>query len=262
MFTVFTSNSHKDKKGLFLRITAIVLSVFVVALCSYLSGSGVYAVGAGKSLRKVPIYRVLRDDKKIAISFDCAWGVDYTDKILAAMEKFNVKCTFFAVKFWVDKYPDYVKKIVDAGHEFGTHSASHSHMSKLSYDAIKNELNRSKEAIEDITGVKVELFRPPYGEYNNLLINTADELGLYTIQWDVDSLDWKDLSANEIAERVLKRVKSGSIILCHNNGLHTYEALPMIFSALTANGYEFVPISQIIYKDNYVIDANGEQRVN
>lgn len=262
MFTEFTSNSHKDKKGLVIRITAIVLSIFVVALCSFLSSSGVYTVGAGKSFRQVPIYRVLRDDKKIAISFDCAWGVDYTDKILAATEKFNVKCTFFAVKFWVDKYPDYVKKIVDAGHEFGTHSASHSHMSKLSYDAIKNELNRSKEAIEYITNTKVELFRPPYGEYNNLLINTAAELGLYTIQWDVDSLDWKDLSANEIAERVLKRVKSGSIILCHNNGLHTYEALPMIFSALTANGYEFVPISQIIYKDNYVIDANGEQRLN
>ena len=87
-------------------------------------------------------------------------------------------------------------------------------------------------------------------------------MGFYTIQWDVDSLDWKNLSANEIALRVVNGVKSGSIILCHNNGLHTAEALPMIFSTLKNRGYQFLPIGELIYKDNYVIDPSGRQKQN
>ena len=84
-------------------------------------------------------------------------------------------------------------------------------------------------------------------------------MGLYTIQWDVDSLDWKDLTAADIASRIVERVKSGSIILCHNNGLHTAEALPIVFDTLRARGFEFVPIGELIYKDNYTIDATGRQ---
>ena len=159
----------------------------------------------------------------------------------------------------MEKNPDFVKKIVDAGHEMGTHSRTHPYMSKLDEKAIRDELSTSSKAIERITGQKVTLFRPPYGDYDNLLVDTATAMGLYTIQWDVDSLDWKNLSATEIALRVVNGVKSGSIILCHNNGLHTAEALPMIFSTLKNKGYEFVPISQLIYLDNYTIDHSGKQ---
>lgn len=243
-------------------VIAILLSTIVILTCSFLSGGQSLAAYSGKSLKSLPIYRVKREDKKISISFDCAWGVDYTDKILEELEKFDVKCTFFAVKFWVDKYPDYVKKISASGHDVETHSATHSHMSKLSKDAIINELNDSKSAIEKLTRKSVTLFRPPFGEYDDLLIDTAKQLNLYSVQWDVDSLDWKNLSATEIANRVLKRVKSGSIILCHNNGLHTYEALPMIFSTLISQGFTFVPITQLIYKENYFIASNGEQSQN
>lgn len=257
--TEFTKKSPKDKKTVFRAILAIILSTVTIILCSVLSGAEVYTIYLGKTVKKLPVYRVKREDKKISISFDCAWGVEHTDAILEAMQKFDVKCTFFAVQFWVEKYPEYVKKIFDNGHEMGTHSATHAHMSKLDKTAVRKELISSSQAIESISGKKVQLFRAPFGEYNDQLIDIATELDLYTIQWDVDSLDWKDLSANEIAERVLKRVKSGSIILCHNNGLHTAEALPLIFSTLLGKGYEFVPISELIYKDNYVIDANGEQ---
>ena len=94
------------------------------------------------------------------------------------------------------------------------------------------------------------------------VIDVATELGLYTIQWDVDSIDWKDISAKEIVNRVVSKTKSGSIILCHNNGLHTAEALPYILSNLKQKGYEFVKISQLIYKDNYTINAFGRQISN
>nr|MBO4517725.1 polysaccharide deacetylase family protein [Clostridia bacterium] len=235
-----------------------------IALCGVaafitLFSTGAYAVFYGGNFRKLPIYYVKTDEKKVAISFDCAWGVDYTDKLLETMAAENVRCTFFAVEFWSAKYPEYLKKISDAGHEIGTHSATHPYMSKLDKAAIIKELTSSKEIIEKTTGKKVELFRPPYGDYDDLLIDTAAELGLYTIQWSVDSLDWKDLSANEIKNRVIKKVHNGAIVLFHNQGLHTHEALPEIIRELKAQGYEFVPIGELIYKDDYIMGADGAQ---
>lgn len=211
------------------------------------------------SKRLLPVYSVQRNDSKISISFDCAWGCDYTDEILGYLEKYSVKATFFAVEFWVEKYPDYVKKISDAGHEVETHSKTHPHMSKLGEDAVKEELTSSKKAIEAITGKEVTLFRPPFGDYDDELIRVSREIGLYPVQWNVDSLDWKDLSAQKIAARVISKVKSGSIILMHNNGLHTAEALPLVFEPLLAQGYEFVPIGELIYKDDYEILPDGTQ---
>ena len=216
--------------------------------------------GAGtSSTRSLPIYSVETDEKKVAISFDCAWGVEYTDVLLDVMAKNDIRCTFFAVQFWVEKYPEYVEKIISSGHEIGTHSRTHPYMSTLSKEQIQDELTTSSQAIEKLTGKKVTLFRPPYGDYNNVLIDTCKEMGLYPIQWDVDSLDWKNLSATEIAMRIINGAKNGSIILCHNNGLHTAEALPLIFSTLKNRGYEFVPISELIYTENYYLDRNGRQ---
>lgn len=222
---------------------------------------GAYAVNAMTKARSLPIYSVAREEKKIAISFDCAWGTEHTDAILKALDQNDVKCTFFMVEFWTEKYPEYVKKIDEAGHEIGTHSKTHPYMSKLSEAEIRAELSSSSEAITAVTGKKVDLFRPPYGDYNNLVIDTAKSMGIYSIQWDVDSLDWKDLSATDIAMRIINGVKPGSIILCHNNGLHTAEALPLIFSTLQNRGYEFVPIGELIYRENYTIDSAGKQHL-
>ena len=132
-------------------------------------------------------------------------------------------------------------------------------MSKLGEGEIVKELTTSVSAIEAITGNKVEVFRPPYGDYDDLLIEIAAELNLQTIQWDVDSLDWKDLTAKQIVNRIVSKTKSGSIILCHNNGLHTLEALPYVLGELKQKGYEFVKISDLIYKDNYEINSFGKQ---
>ncbi len=250
-FTVLT------KKKL-LIILSVVLAV-IIALTTVISLGVTGAFSRAK--RKLPIYRVETSEKKLAISFDCAWGVDYTDKLLETMQKEEVRCTFFTVEFWANKYPDYLKKISDMGHEIGTHSATHPYMSKLDKNAVVKELTTSKEAIERVTGKKVEVFRPPYGDYDDKLIDTAKELGLYTIQWDVDSLDWKNLSASEIKDRVLSRVKNGSIVLFHNQGLHTAEALPQIIKALKAEGYEFLPIGELIYRDNYIMLPDGSQKL-
>ncbi|MBR4943360.1 MAG: polysaccharide deacetylase family protein [Clostridia bacterium] len=237
------------------------LAVFsTISFCIKGSDKTTQTVGAGtSSTRLLPIYSVEGREKKISISFDCAWGVEYTQKLLDTMQEYGVRCTFFATQFWVEKYPEYVAKIVEYGHEIGTHSRTHSYMSKQSKAEILDELNTSSNAIERITGEKVTLFRPPYGDYDNELIETCKSRNLYPIQWDVDSLDWKNLSAAEIALRITGSAKDGSIILCHNNGLHTAEALPSVFSTLKKRGYDFVPIGELIYKEHYFIDRSGRQ---
>ena len=255
---------HQKRFSYAFAICAVILCAIVAMLSTVLYGvrkaqDDAKRVAADRSL---PIYSVETEEKKIAISFDCAWGVDFTDTLLDVMAKNDVRCTFFAVQFWVEKYPEYVEKIVAAGHELGTHSRTHPYMSKLSKAQIRDELTTSSAAIEKLTGQKVTLFRPPYGDYNNVLIDTCKEMGLYPIQWDVDSLDWKNLSATEIAMRIINGAKNGSIILCHNNGLHTAEALPLIFSTLKNRGFTFVPIGELIYRDNYTIDHSGRQRQN
>lgn len=246
-----------------LKLKSAVLAVAAALLLTVLSVSvyftGAYAVYYGNTPRLIPIYSVEREDKVVSISFDCAWGVEHTDEILKALRVGEVRATWFMVEFWTEKYPEYVKKIDGAGHEIGTHSSTHSYMSKQSSEEIKLELSSSSEAIKSVTGKEVNLFRPPYGDYDDELIKTASEQGYYSIQWDTDSLDWKDLSAADIASRVISSVKNGSIILMHNNGLHTAEAVPIIISTLKNKGYSFVPIGELIYKDNYVIDGTGRQ---
>ena len=257
--------NRSEKNGLGLSagtVFSVLLSalIMVVSIPAYLVWQKNEVVEVSGNSRSLPIYSVDIEEKKVAISFDCAWGVEYTDKLLDIMQKNDVRCTFFAVQFWVEKHPEYAEKIVRAGHELGTHSRTHSYMSKLSKSQIQDELTTSCEAIERVTGQKPTLFRAPYGDYDNELIDTATAMGLYTIQWDVDSLDWKNLSGTEIALRIVNGAKNGSIILCHNNGLHTAESLPMVFSTLKNRGFEFVPIGELIYKDNFTIDSTGKQR--
>ena len=245
----------KLKNFVIAALAALLITVLSVSV--YFTGA--YAVYYGNTPRLIPIYSVEREDKVVSISFDCAWGTEYTDAILKALKVSNVRATWFMVEFWTEKYSDFVKKIDEAGHEIGTHSSTHSYMSKQNAEEIKLELSSSSEAIESITGKKVELFRPPYGDYDNELIKTASEMGYYTIQWDVDSLDWKDLSAADIAMRVINAAAPGSIILMHNNGLHTAEAVPIILETLKNRGYSFVPIGELIYRENYSIDGTGRQ---
>ena len=239
------------------KVIAVISSIIALIILSTIIGVSVVSVSSNG--RKLPIYSVKTEEKKIAISFDCAWGTDYTDELLSTMAKNDIKCTFFMVEFWTEKYPDYVKKISDLEHEIGTHSATHPHMSKMGKSAIEKELKSSKKAISDITNKPVELFRAPFGEYNDTVIETAYENGLYTIQWDVDSLDWKDLSASEITARVLGKVKNGSIVLFHNQGKHTAEAIKRIIPELKKQGYTFVTIGDLIYRSDYSILPDGTQ---
>lgn len=245
------------KTGL-LKGLALILCFAFLLVGVGLTGSA--AVYAGKTVRKLPIYCVGTEEKSVAISFDAAWGADKTLKILEILEKYDVRANFFVVGFWAEKYQDELRKLSESGRvEIGTHSNTHPHMPKLTKTQMELELTTSCNVIEKVTSKKPELFRPPFGDYSDTMLTVTESLGLYTIQWDVDSLDWKGLKAADMASRILSKATNGSIILMHNDGEHTVEALPLIIEGLKNKGYTFKTIGEMIYRDGYTIDHTGKQ---
>lgn len=242
------------------KVLSLSLFAVVMAIIVLVTSSG--SLYFGYAYRLVPIYSVETTEKKVALTFDAAWGSDKTLSIVNTLKESNLKATFFLVGFWTEENKDKVKQIDEAGFDIGTHSNTHPKMSNLSKSQIQSELSISMKLISDITGKPVKFFRPPFGDYNDTLVSTATELGLKTIQWDVDTLDWKGISANEILDRVKANVKNGSIILCHNNSDHIVEALPLLISYLKSEGYSIVKLSELVYDDNYYVDGNGLQKVN
>lgn len=243
------------KRGFFIIACFLIFAGVIIA-----GKEGVITASSGEKI--LPIYSVDKGDEKvISFTFDAAWGNEDTQKLIDIFQKENIKVTFFVVGDWADKYPESVKALSDAGHEVMNHSNTHPHMPKLSDEKMKNEISGCNEKIEKITGVRPILFRAPYGDYNNNVVRTVEDCGCYCIQWDVDSLDWKDLQAKEIEERVLKKVAPGSIVLFHNAAKHTPEALPDLIEKLKEEGYSFVPVSQLVYADNYEIDYSGKQHI-
>lgn len=238
---------------------------WTAALCLVLAAAMFYvvnypaAVGASAAARQLPIYCVQRDQKLVSISFDAAWGNEDTQTLIDILGKYNVKATFFVVGQWAEKYPESVKALADAGHEVMNHSNTHAHYPQLSANEVAADLNACNDKIEAVTGVRPTLVRFPYGDYDDNSISAARSIGMEPIQWDVDSLDWKELSAPEITKRVVSKVGPGSIVLFHNAALHTPEALPGIIETLLQEGYTFVPISQIILPGEYTIDHTGRQ---
>ena len=219
-------------------------------------------VGASATQRVLPIYSVERDSKTIALSFDAAWGNEDTQQLIDILNTYNVKATFFLVGDWVDRYPESVKQLYDAGMEIGNHSNDHAHFTKLSSEGIVSNVTACNEKIKAITGQSPTLFRCPYGEYDDHVVSAINQMGMQVIQWDVDSLDWKDLSAEDIYQRVTSKAAAGSICLFHNAALHTPEALPSIIEYLLSEGFTIVPISELIYSENYTIDHTGRQWKN
>ncbi len=239
------------------KIISFLSMIFAVVLIFCIVNSPL-AISASKTDKKLPIYSVKRDDKCVSLTFDAAWGNEDTQQLIDILAKYNVKATFFVVGQWVDKYPESVKALHDAGHEVMTHSDDHAHFAQLSTEQIASNINKSCDKIESVTGVRPKLFRCPYGEYNDNVIATLSSMGMYTIQWDVDSLDWKDLSAGEITERVTGKVQSGSIVLFHNAAKHTPEALPGIIEFLLGNGFKIVPVTEILLTGEFEIDHTGK----
>lgn len=242
-------------------VAAAAVLVLTVCLVSLFFSADLAAPLSGKN-KKLPVYGVSTDKKAVALTFDAAWGADKTAGIIKTLNDFGADATFFLVGFWIDAYPAETLAIRENGFEIGNHSNNHLQMSKLDALKIEEEIVSVNERIIELTGCTPKFFRPPFGDYNNRLIEGVESLGMIAVQWSVDSLDWKGLSGSQIAARVLPKVKNGSIILFHNNSDHILEALPLVLTALKGQGYEFVKLSDLVYTQNYVIEADGTQKLN
>lgn len=247
----------------FYKIAAMAVLVSGICICAYIGFREEDAVEAGNMYgdRKLPIYCVETEEKVIALTFDAAWGNEDTDEILEILERQDVKVTFFMTGGWVEAYPEDVKKIYEAGHELGNHSENHLNMSDLSMADIEEEIMLVHNRVKELTGHDMCVFRPPYGDYDNDVITGVENCGYYAIQWDVDSLDWKDYGADSIIQTVTchKNLGCGSIILCHNGAKYTADALEEMIICLKEQGYSFVKMSDLIYTENYRMDVTGRQ---
>lgn len=215
---------------------------------------------SAKTSKLLPIYSVDTEEKKISLTINCAWNADDIDRILDTLSKYQIKVTFFMVGEWVDKFPEAVKKIADQGHEIGNHSDTHPHVNQMTFEKNEEQIKLCADKIEKITGKRSVLYRGPYGEYNDTVIKAAESQNHKTIQWSLDTLDYKGLTESQMWDRLKDKLKSGDIILMHNGTDHTADALDKIIYNIKEKGYEIVPVSELIYSDNYTIDANGMQK--
>ena len=209
--------------------------------------------------RLLPIYSVETDKKQVALTFDCAWGADDIPDIINTLTNNRVSATFFMVGDWINKYPDKVKLLFENDMELGNHSDSHAHVNKMSYKKNVEDMKACNHKIKELTGYETKFYRGPYGEYNNVVIQAAESLNMKVIQWDVDTLDYTGKTPDEMCTRIKKKLRNGSIILMHNDTEYTAQGLEQIINCIMEEGYEIVPLSELIYFDNYEINHEGRQ---
>ncbi|NLO84423.1 MAG: polysaccharide deacetylase family protein [Clostridiales bacterium] len=226
---------------------------------AYTIGLNDPATAVVASKRELPVYNVERDDKVLSISFDASWGADKTIPILDILDEHDVKTTFYLVGNWVDKYPDMVTEMFNRGHEIGNHSDTHAHMNKLDEQGIKDELRIMSDKVEKLTGVRPTLFRAPYGEYNDRVVSVARAEGYEVVQWNVDSLDWKDRGTADIIKRCTSNVQNGDIVLFHNDSNDIVNALPTIIKHYQGLGFTIIPTGEILLEGETTIDVQGKQ---
>ncbi len=244
-----------------LKAIIVIMLLFAIGVCIFDNCNAVMALAGEHYEDTLPIYSVETEDKVVSITFDAAWGDEDLDDILTILEAHNCKATFFVTGDWATRYPDAIQKIWKSGHDLGNHGANHKHMPQLSREEMLEEIEGCHTIIKTMTGVDMNLFRAPYGDYDGSVILAAKSEEYYTVQWDVDSLDWKDYGVESIIDKVCnhKDLKNGSIILLHNGSKYTCAALDQLLTGLEAQGYTFVPVSQLIYTENYSIDHTGRQ---
>lgn len=240
-------------------IVTVILLFCVAGTLNNTSSIGNTVPTASTTQKLLPIYNVQTEQKKVAFTMNCAWNADDIDVILKTLQDNHVKITFFMVGEWIEKYPEATKKIHEAGHEIASHSDTHPHVNNLSYEKNIEEIEKSNDKIEKITGKRTNIYRAPYGEYNDTVIKAAQDKGYHTIQWNLDTLDYTGLTGDEIWNRLEGKIKAGDIILSHNGTKNTANSLDMLLKNIKQKGLEVVTISDLIYLDNYTINSNGTQ---
>lgn len=212
---------------------------------------------ASAGAKRLPVYSVATEEKQAALTFNCAWDETGLDELLAILKENDAKCTFFVVGEFAERCPDAVRKIYNAGHEIGNHSMTHQDPVNMDYGALLSDINACNELLYSLTGEPVTLYRAPSGSYDDETVEAAEALGMTAVQWDADSVDWKDKTPEEITERMLKKIGPGSIALFHVGKENTVAALPGIIAKLKEEGYSFCTVTELLPEGKIVTDGQG-----
>ncbi|MGM0601751.1 MAG: polysaccharide deacetylase family protein [Bacillota bacterium] len=245
-----------SKKYYIIVKTAVLLLIIVLFTAGNSSASDTDLnsrfSGDYTSERLVPVYRVDTDKNIISITVDGAWGSSKTEALLKVFSKYNVKVTFFFAGIWLEENQALVDKIISSGHRVENHSYTHRHIVELEKKEIIKEIEQTDTLIKKLTGQKPKFFRPPYGEYNNILIEIARKNDYQVIQWSIDTHDWMNPGIEYVISRIENNIKSGDILLFHNNAENIVKIMDIIIPKLKEN-YQIVPLSELILKKDYKI---------
>lgn len=220
-----------QKKKVMIRIYLLVL----IAMAGYL-----YRIVALKKELPAAAYVT---DKKVAITFDDGPNENYTAKLLEGLKERGVFATFFLLGTEVEKYPELVKQIYAEGHLIGTHSYQHVDLCNLTDEKAIEQIVKTNQVIEKITGECPQFIRPPFGSWKKEL---DYNITMIEVLWDVDPKDWCTNNTDCIVKRVVKNVKDGDIILLHDASSSSVEAALQIIDCLQAEGYQFVTVEELV----------------
>ena len=196
---------------------------------------------------KTTISSVHVDVPYIALTFDDGPDRKLTPRLLDLLAQHHIHATFFVVGENAAQYPDILQRAVREGHEIGNHSWSHPNFAKMSEESVRSQVKRTEEAIEDATGARPTLLRPPYGSITARQKRWLHEdMGYEIILWDVDPLDWKNPGPSVVTNRILKETRAGSIVLSHDIHAQTIEAMPQTLRELEEKGFKFVTVSELL----------------
>ncbi len=237
----------------------VLIAVWLVVLLAVIVFTTVVKP-ASAAKRRLPVYSVEQTEKKVALTFNCAWGDETTDAVLALLAKHNIPATFFFVGTFAEQYPDSVRKIANAGHAVGNHSMRHKDPTVMEYAEILADMSACSTLLEALTGKPVRLYRAPSGSYDNKTVEAAEALGMTAVQWSADSIDWKNVTPAKMAERIRTKTFPGAIMLFHLGKENTVQALPEIIRDLQAAHYRFCTVEELLLDGETYIDANGKQR--
>lgn len=232
VFTIFLS-----KKSVF---SGIIFSTVLLLI----TGSVIKMWSGPARATMAPVYQGSAREKKISLTFNVVWGEEYVPQILDYLRENDVTATFFLGGQWVDDYPELARQIA-ACHEVGNHGYSHLHQERLTKQANIEEIKKAETSIVKATGIKTNLFAPPYGERGDVIIKAAEEAGYITILWSIDTIDWQRPDPSVVVSRVTDRAHNGAIVLMHPTA-PTVHALPQIIKELKRQGYKLVKVSTLI----------------
>ena len=251
----------KEKLKRWRNYGVLVLTLALAMAASFKYISSYSTVSSNVNGKELPICSVETKEKKVSLTFDVSWGDKDIDRILDILENEGIRATFFMTGTWVEKYPEAVRRMKEAGHDLANGSESHRSMVEMGEEEQKVEVMRVHERVMEMTGVEMKLFRLPYDNYDDPTIRNVSSCGYFPIQWSVNSLDWKDYGAEHIVDTVLnnRNMKNGAIILLHNETKYTADALYSIIKGIREKGYQMVPVSELIYEKDYHMDVTGRQ---